>query len=223
MMGLATIENRLVLCGPDGTSRKRFDVLLHPALVDTMLGQAAIEADVAFVMRGALRSIAKTRPRLGEVMTWLDTEEEELADWKITDREVSVVQTLGELRVVSRSRSSASMLIEMHGFRDDGPADLFNARMRNAMRDLLRALPAFDTLNDFAEVLALMRWLEASGVALDAPHVGSSMPASTPRAIIPDSHRYQAFHELTSDADYVAPRANSRSACSKACRAFPSA
>lgn len=153
-------------------------MVVHPAIYGLAIGDSAALTDaIGFLMSNSaflrqLRDAGISEQIIEKANTWHTTK---LGYYKITDTPLIVKYNDGILRV-SRSDDTdydhslkAVAFLDIQGFQGSQPMPSESLPFYETVPSLITVFPAFDRLNSFSELLALMRWASASNAAIMPP------------------------------------------------------
>lgn len=206
-IGLVSLNPVSLRDCPGGKARysSAFDVLLHPALVDSDLGWSVLYADALPIAGERMRTtIAKRIPENASALLAVEAFGRHAMNWKITDAPLVIRAAGGRLSVERDATDTPypeplrrSAHIEFRPFTDagyelfdsdeeseePGPDQFLGTQLYWNTPALLRVFDDYRKLNAFAGVLAVFRWAHSAKA-----QVASSIPAptkvSTPEAIM---------------------------------------
>lgn len=205
-IGLAGIYNRSF--AEDGA---KWDVVLHPALINLELGNAAVMADVLPLLKEKVRENLRDFASTDESVQW------DLwsppATWKVMDVPMLVYREGNSLEVRRNdslySPSAKDALISMFGFRqtyfgfgDDAYQSEEEDRFYDLVPALTKATYEYDRINDFAKVAALVRIGKQSKASFAFNEVPEIVPTMESIHIRSDSENFDS--ELSESFQEVA-------------------
>jgi len=210
-----------------------FKVLLHPSLVNKALGWAFVRVDAMPIERGLLRKsipAAADAPVTAAVEQLWDTlsHPDSIGTWKIVDVpiQISILTNLQPamvvpLRAVDESLNypiglRKSAFVEMNHFlldkQDAAIPDAMKTEVDATLADsfyrllpgLVQISPDYAEVNNFARILAVVRWAKESGASFDTSSLpGVPAPVNTPPVIsvsrfgiLPASHWNKTLQSL---------------------------
>lgn len=171
---------------------RRWNVILHPALVDSDLGWCAVMVDILPICRSALLELVgrdADDEEVGCISNWLDSN---TATWKFTDAAATISARNGRIEVKStRTGPSSEYCMDLRGFAGitDGQSDEsaeeseFRSRFLTALPVLMKVSHDFRRLEEFARVLTALRWSKSVGASIELPPVEEE-ERRTPTAIV---------------------------------------
>jgi hypothetical protein len=188
-IGLVGLQDPLVVFDVSDSGRtnlrRRFHVILHPALADVQLGWSAIYADALPIANDLLAQLLRDAkaPDAADTLDDYYDFESDASTWKFTD--TPLVVCFSALTLELRPQCTSSRLqpaITVRGFSDgDEPAVEFEKTFQTIMPVLTRSTTAYARLDRFARTLAALRWAKQAG----AVFVGSVIEPQ--RYLVPGS------------------------------------
>jgi hypothetical protein len=170
-IGLVGLQDPLVVFDVSDSGRtnlrRRFHVVLHPALADVQLGWSAIYADALPIASELLVQLLREAkaPDAADLLDEYYAFGADVSTWKFTD--TPLVVCFNALTLELRPQCTASRLqpaITVRGFSDgDEPAAEFEKAFETIMPVLTRSATAYARLDRFARTLAALRWAKQAG------------------------------------------------------------
>jgi hypothetical protein len=183
-IGLVGITNGLKT--PKG---RRYDVVLHPSLINTSLGWSALHVDTLPLYDGSKRMIQALEDKQAQTAynNWRTTYGKFFDTYKISEAPL-ILKPEGGLLVVERAHGGAerkqrSALLDIHGYNKNYDDVVFSEQERKRAQEekdtlakhfreclpyLIMASQDYERINRFAGVLTLMRWAKKQNVVLKA-------------------------------------------------------
>jgi len=187
-------------CGPTSFLRegRRFNFVLHPALVDLSLGWSVLMCDVLPLDEMRPQLLARLEKAAGrparDSLEKIFDRKERWFTYKFSDVPLRIIRAQGAIQVErpadpARPLDAAlrrSAFLSLRQYRDNlaptKPEDAVEVvskdeRFYPLVPDLIRASSDFDRLNQFARLMAAVRWAKATGASFEQPPGGGEQPA----------------------------------------------
>lgn len=171
------------------TSGRRFDAILHPALVDSPIGRAVELSDMLPSARDFLLRTSGNDPNIAAWLKALDTRD--VVTWKWHDRTMVVTSVAGRIAVNPDDKTGSTSVLQFRAFREpDEEAEARGEKVGTQLSEFARArksltvkVTEYKRLESLMRASAVLRWAKANG----ASYVGTEPELASARSRTPDN------------------------------------
>jgi hypothetical protein len=197
-IGLMTIDNPTPFIPADhdlNRSGRRFDVILHPALLDLPIGQSIALSDMKPSARRSLLADAEGDKSVAAWLAALD--DREIVTWRWHDKPIQLHSAAGRITVEPASHDQGDAVLAFRAFSIEDAVKEEEAskdgrhpdvgidipEFANAASVLTKRVAEYRRLESFMRVSAIFRWARSGG----AEFVGRVPVLATERPATPDN------------------------------------